>query len=132
MFSSNQVAVAATESGQPLINLYDLSMSKFVRQLIVPNFMEAASFMKLKFCSDDQHLAALTDEPEYAMYYYDWRRLRVESFVQVIRPPSVLGPVYDVTNADITRGYTDWGSIQCGLSWVGKGSGPNYKIIFQL
>lgn len=52
--------------------------------------------MKIQFSCDDVHLAALSEEPDYIMYYINWRSGKIDSRIRVIKPPLHLGPVYDV------------------------------------
>jgi len=89
--------LAVVETGKrPAISIYDLVKFKHKRRLIAPLDMKSKGFIKIQFTWDSVYLAALTDEPDYVMYYYNWQSSKVESHVQVIHPPTVVGPVADV------------------------------------
>lgn len=81
---------------RPTISIYDLVKFKHKRRLMAPLEMKSNGFIKIQFTWDSVYLAALTDEPDYIMYYYNWKLSKVESHVQVIHPPTVVGPVSDV------------------------------------
>lgn len=91
--------LAVVEHGndrKPTISIYDLVKSVHLQRLTIPLKMEADNFMKIQFSCDDVYLAALSEEPDYIMYYFNWRMAKVDSRIRVIKPPLLLGPVYDV------------------------------------
>lgn len=70
---------------------------KRVRLFSAPIELKANSFMDLQFSYDDLYLAALSNEPDFMMYYYNWESSKIESYVKAISPPNVVGPVTAVS-----------------------------------
>jgi len=89
--------LAVAEKGKkPSISLYDLEKFKHIRQLTIPYESKSNSFIKIKFSYDDVYVAALSGDPDYTMYYYNWRQSKVESHLQVVTSANAAGPVSDV------------------------------------
>lgn len=86
----------------PRVDVYDLDKSKLLQSLNIPHVkMEADSFMRVKFTADGVYVAALSDHPDYVMYYFKWRERKVQSYVEVTHPPKLPGPVMEVMHARI-------------------------------
>lgn len=95
--------IAVAEKGKkPSIGIYSLNSLKHVRQLTVQTEIKAKSFIKIKFSYNDVFLAALSDCPDYIMYYFDWNQSKVESHLQVVLSPETFGLVHEVIQ---TRAY---------------------------
>lgn len=89
--------MAVGEKGKrPSVSIYDLTKSKHIRQLTPLVDSNANSFIQIKFSWDDIYVAALTGPPDYTMYYFNWKMSKIDSYLQVIRPPNLAGPVNDV------------------------------------
>lgn len=94
IFVDSRLLAVAEKGKKPSISIYDLVTFKLKRHLMLEH-ARSNSFIKLKFTFNDAYLAALSGEPDYTMYYYDWRNSKITSFVHVIYSPNI-GPVYDV------------------------------------
>lgn len=77
------------------ISIYDLEKSIHLQRINIPLKMES-DLMKIQFSYDDVYLAALSDGPDFTMYYFNWSQSKIENRVRVIKPPLIPGPVYDV------------------------------------
>jgi hypothetical protein len=86
----------AEKGKKPSIAIYNLKNLKHVRQLTVHTEINAKSFIKIKFSYNDVFLAALSDYPDYIMYYFDWNQSKVESHMQVVLAPDTAGLVHEV------------------------------------
>lgn len=58
--------------------------------------LKTDNFINIKFSHDDTYLAALTNGPDFMMYYYNWENSKIESYVKASNPPNAEGPVLDV------------------------------------
>lgn len=96
LFRNLLAVVEIGNDRKPTISVYDLVKSKHLRRLAAPLKMIADNFMKLEFSCDDMYLAALSKDPDYIMYYFNWKQMKIESRFQVVHPPNLPGPVFDV------------------------------------
>ncbi|XP_050439079.1 cilia- and flagella-associated protein 57-like [Adelges cooleyi] len=88
------MVVALAEKGdRPTISIYDLDTLKYRHTLTSPEEDRAKAFVSIDFSSDDIFLAAVTDGPDFMMYYYSWENAMIESSTQAIDPPNNKGPV---------------------------------------
>ncbi|KAJ2947907.1 hypothetical protein O0L34_g9698 [Tuta absoluta] len=68
------------EEGQkPTITVYDLTTYKRRKILTVPFETTAKEFSCIQFSFDSKYLIAVTGEPDYYLYYYNWDKGKVES-----------------------------------------------------
>lgn len=68
------------EQGQkPYITIYDLTTYKRRKILTVPFETTATEFACLQFTFDSKYLIAVTGEPDWILYYYNWDKGKVES-----------------------------------------------------
>ncbi|VVC42397.1 WD40/YVTN repeat-like-containing domain,WD40-repeat-containing domain [Cinara cedri] len=89
--------VAVAESGKrPTASVYDLVKSKRIRHLTLPYVTEATGFVMIKFSHDDVYLAALTNKPDFVMYYYEWRKSKIVSHLRVVHLPNSVAIVNDM------------------------------------
>jgi len=83
---------------KPTISIYDLDSMKRKKLLTVLTDLKTDNFINIKFSFDDTYLAALTNGPDFMMYYYNWENSKIESYVKASNPPNAEGPVLDVCN----------------------------------
>lgn len=89
--------MAIAEKGKkPSISIYDVLKNSCIRQLSILVELKSNSIVKMKFTHDDSFLIALTGDPDHVMYYFDWKMSKLDSHVQIINPPKIVGPVNDV------------------------------------
>jgi len=81
---------------KPTISIYDLDSMKRKKLLTVLTDLKTDNFINIKFSFDDTYLAALTNGPDFMMYYYNWENSKIESYVKASNPPNAEGPVLDV------------------------------------
>lgn len=74
---------------------------KRIKRLTVLTDLKTDNFINIKFSFDDTYLAALTNGPDFMMYYYNWENSKIESYVKASNPPNAEGPVLDVCYSTI-------------------------------
>lgn len=84
------------EGKKPTISIYDLDTMKRKKLLTVLTDLKTDNFINIEFSYDDVYLAALTNGPDFMMYYYNWENSKIESYVKASNPPNAEGPVLDV------------------------------------
>ena len=93
--------LAVAEKGdigeKPRIYVYSLETLERKITLSIPFEIKAQEIMCLKFTHDCNYIAALTANPDYIMYYYNWKNGKIESQTRANNPPSTPGPVTDVS-----------------------------------
>lgn len=100
----NVIAVAEkVNNKKPTISIYDLESMKRKKQLTVQTDLKTDNFINIKFSYDDTYLAALTNGPDFMMYYYNWENSKIESYVKASNPPNSEGPVLDVSHIPIIK-----------------------------
>eukprot|EP00102_Acyrthosiphon_pisum_P002329 XP_001943650.2 PREDICTED: cilia- and flagella-associated protein 57-like [Acyrthosiphon pisum] len=95
----NKNVIAVAEKGdkkKPTISIYDLDSMKRKKLLTVLTDLKTDNFINIKFSFDDTYLAALTNGPDFMMYYYNWENSKIESYVKASNPPNAEGPVLDM------------------------------------
>lgn len=70
---------------------------KRIKQLTVQMDLKTDNFINIKFSHDDIYLAALTNGPDFMMFYYNWENSKIDSYVKATNPPNAEGPVLDVS-----------------------------------
>ncbi|XP_026319729.1 cilia- and flagella-associated protein 57 [Hyposmocoma kahamanoa] len=103
----------AEEGQKPIITIYDLTTYKRRKILTVPfENSTAREFCCLQFTFDSKYLIAVTGEPDWYLYYYNWDRGKVESHAKAQNPTgqgtveSVQCNPTDATLIVITGPYT--------------------------
>lgn len=78
----------AEESGQkPIITVYDLTTYKRRKILTVPfENCSAKEFACIQFTFDSKYLVAITGEPDWYLYFYNWDKGKVESHAKAQNP----------------------------------------------
>lgn len=76
------------EKGQkPYITIYDLTTYKRRKILTVPFENSSANeFACVQFTHDSKYLVAVTGEPDWYLYYYNWDKGKVESHAKAQNP----------------------------------------------
>ncbi|XP_046965131.1 cilia- and flagella-associated protein 57 [Vanessa cardui] len=103
-----------SEEGQkPIITIYDLTTYKRRKILTVPfENSTACEFACIQFTYDSKYLVAITGEPDWYLYYYNWDKGKVESHAKAQNPSgqgiveSVQCNPSDATLVVITGPYT--------------------------
>ncbi|XP_050681259.1 cilia- and flagella-associated protein 57 isoform X2 [Leptidea sinapis] len=103
----------AEEGQKPIITIYDLTTYKRRKILTVPfENSTAREFACVQFSFDSKYLVAITGEPDWWLYYYNWDKGKVESHAKA-QNPSGQGTVEcvqcnpsDATLVVITGPYT--------------------------
>lgn len=93
------MAEKGLEGEKPRIFIYDLESLKRITTLGIPFEVDTQEFSSITFTHDSHHIAALTAGPDFFMYYYNWKSGKIESQAKANNPPSVPGPVTDVSQA---------------------------------
>ncbi|XP_063616617.1 cilia- and flagella-associated protein 57 isoform X2 [Cydia splendana] len=103
----------AEEGQKPIITIYDLTTCKRRKILTVPfENSTAREFACLQFTFDSKYLVAITGEPDWYLYYYNWDKGKVESHAKAQNPSgqgtveSVQCNPADATLVVITGPYT--------------------------
>lgn len=102
------------DNKKPTISIYDLNTTKRKKRLTVLTDLKTDNFINIKFSYDDIYLAALTNGPDFMMYYYNWENSKIESYVKATNPPNAEGPVLDVScnvyviTAESIKQYNIW------------------------
>ncbi|XP_037969047.2 cilia- and flagella-associated protein 57 [Plutella xylostella] len=79
----------AEEGQKPIITIYDLTTYKRRKILTVPELTEnptAREFACLQFTYDSKYLVAVTGDPDWSLYYYNWDKGKVESHAKAQNP----------------------------------------------
>ncbi|XP_041975861.1 cilia- and flagella-associated protein 57 isoform X1 [Aricia agestis] len=77
----------ADEGQKPIITIYDLNINKRRKILTVPfENSTAREFACLQFTHDSKYLVAVTGEPDWYLYYYNWDKGKVESHAKAQNP----------------------------------------------
>ena len=84
---------------KPRIYVYCLETLTRKITLGIPFEINAQEIMCLTFTHDSNYIAALTGGPDFMMYYYNWKSGKIESQAKANNPPSVPGPVTDVSKS---------------------------------
>ncbi|XP_039752116.1 cilia- and flagella-associated protein 57 [Pararge aegeria] len=86
----------AEEGQKPIITIYDLTTYKRRKILTVPfENSTAREFACVQFTFDSKYLVAITGEPDWYLYYYNWDKGKVESHAKA-QNPSAQGTVESV------------------------------------
>lgn len=85
-----------SDDKKPTISIYDLGSMNRKKLLTIVADLKTNNFINIKFSYDDTYLAALTNGPDFMMYYYNWENSKIESYVKANNPPNTEGPVTDV------------------------------------
>ncbi|CAG4978626.1 unnamed protein product [Parnassius apollo] len=103
----------ADEGQKPIITIYDLTTYKRRKILTVPfENSTAREFACVQFTYDSKYLVAITGEPDWYLYYYNWDKGKVESHAKAQNPSgqgiveSVQCNPSDATLVVITGPYT--------------------------
>ncbi|KAM3967911.1 testes of unusual size [Aphomia sociella] len=103
----------AEEGQKPIITIYDLTTYKRRKILTVPfENSTAKEFACVQFTYDSKYLVAITGEPDWYLYYYNWDKGKVESHAKAQNPSgqgiveSVQCNPTDATLVVITGPYT--------------------------
>ncbi|XP_075972690.1 testes of unusual size isoform X1 [Anticarsia gemmatalis] len=103
----------AEEGQKPIITIYDLTTYKRRKILTVPfDNCSAREFACVQFTYDSKYLVAITGEPDWYLYYYNWDKGKVESHAKAQNPSgqgiveSVQCNPSDATLVVITGPYT--------------------------
>ncbi|XP_053620233.1 cilia- and flagella-associated protein 57 isoform X1 [Plodia interpunctella] len=103
----------AEEGQKPIITIYDLTTYKRRKILTVPfENSTAKEFACVQFTFDSKYLVAITGEPDWWLYYYNWDKGKVESHAKAQNPngqgvvESVQCNPSDATLVVITGPYT--------------------------
>ncbi|XP_022822197.1 cilia- and flagella-associated protein 57 isoform X2 [Spodoptera litura] len=103
----------AEEGQKPIITIYDLTTYKRRKILTVPfENSQAREFACIQFTYDSKYLVAITGEPDWYLYYYNWDKGKVESHAKAQNPSgqgivsSVQCNPTDATLVVITGPYT--------------------------
>ncbi|XP_045769045.1 cilia- and flagella-associated protein 57 isoform X2 [Maniola jurtina] len=103
----------AEEGQKPIITIYDLTTYKRRKILTVPfENSTAREFACVQFTFDSKYLVAITGEPDWYLYYYNWDKGKVESHAKAQNPSgqgtveSVQCNPSDATLVVITGPYT--------------------------
>ncbi|KAF9421540.1 hypothetical protein HW555_002473, partial [Spodoptera exigua] len=103
----------AEEGQKPIITIYDLTTYKRRKILTVPfENSQAREFACVQFTHDSKYLVAITGEPDWYLYYYNWDKGKVESHAKAQNPSgqgivsSVQCNPTDATLVVITGPYT--------------------------
>ncbi|XP_072943065.1 cilia- and flagella-associated protein 57 isoform X1 [Epargyreus clarus] len=103
----------ADEGQKPVITIYDLTTYKRRKILTVPfENSTAREFACVQFTFDSKYLVAITGEPDWYLYYYNWDKGKVESHAKAQNPSgqgiveSVQCNPSDATLVVITGPYT--------------------------
>ncbi|CAH0727322.1 unnamed protein product, partial [Brenthis ino] len=103
----------AEEGQKPTITIYDLTTFKRRKILTVPfENSTARDFACIQFTYDSKYLVAITGEPDWYLYYYNWDKGKVESHAKAQNPSgqgtveSVQCNPTDATLVVITGPYT--------------------------
>ncbi|XP_073957164.1 cilia- and flagella-associated protein 57-like isoform X1 [Choristoneura fumiferana] len=103
----------AEEGQKPIITIYDLTTYKRRKILTVPfENSTAREFACVQFSYDSKYLVAITGEPDWYLYYYNWDKGKVESHAKAQNPSgqgtveSVQCNPSDATLVVITGPYT--------------------------
>ncbi|XP_038207858.1 cilia- and flagella-associated protein 57 [Zerene cesonia] len=103
----------AEEGQKPYITIYDLTTYKRRKILTVPfENSTAREFACVQFTFDSKYLVAITGEPDWYLYYYNWDKGKVESHAKAQNPSgqgiveSVQCNPADATLVVITGPYT--------------------------
>lgn len=93
--------IALAENGndkdkKPSIGIYDLKTLELMKCLIIP-FEDVSSreFVTIQFTCDSKYLAAITGEPDWMLYYYNWESGKIESHAKA-QNPNGLGKISQV------------------------------------
>lgn len=87
----------AEEGQKPIITIYDLTTYKRRKILTVPfENSTAREFACVQFSYDSKYLVAVTGEPDWYLYYYNWDKGKVESHAKA-QNPSGQGTVESVS-----------------------------------
>ncbi|XP_031769045.2 cilia- and flagella-associated protein 57 isoform X1 [Galleria mellonella] len=77
----------AEEGQKPIITIYDLTTYKRRKILTVPfENSTAREFACVQFTFDSKYLVAITGEPDWYLYYYNWDKGKVESHAKAQNP----------------------------------------------
>lgn len=77
----------AEEGQKPIITIYDLTTYKRRKILTVPfENSTAREFACVQFTYDSKYLVAITGEPDWYLYYYNWDKGKVESHAKAQNP----------------------------------------------
>ncbi|KAJ8735588.1 hypothetical protein PYW07_007208 [Mythimna separata] len=77
----------ADEGQKPIITIYDLTTYKRRKILTVPfENSTAREFACVQFTFDSKYLVAITGEPDWYLYYYNWDKGKVESHAKAQNP----------------------------------------------
>ncbi|XP_068626911.1 cilia- and flagella-associated protein 57 isoform X2 [Battus philenor] len=77
----------AEEGQKPIITIYDLTTYKRRKILTVPfENSTAREFACIQFSFDSKYLVAITGEPDWYLYYYNWDKGKVESHAKAQNP----------------------------------------------
>ncbi|XP_059051010.1 cilia- and flagella-associated protein 57 isoform X1 [Achroia grisella] len=77
----------AEEGQKPIITIYDLTTYKRRKILTVPfENSTAKEFACVQFTFDSKYLVAITGEPDWYLYYYNWDKGKVESHAKAQNP----------------------------------------------
>nr|XP_021188780.2 cilia- and flagella-associated protein 57 isoform X2 [Helicoverpa armigera] len=77
----------AEEGQKPIITIYDLTTYKRRKILTVPfEHSQAREFACVQFTHDSKYLVAITGEPDWYLYYYNWDKGKVESHAKAQNP----------------------------------------------
>ncbi|CAH2050452.1 unnamed protein product, partial [Iphiclides podalirius] len=103
----------ADEGQKPIITIYDLTTYKRRKILTVPfENSTAREFACVQFTYDSKYLVAITGEPDWYLYYYNWDKGKVESHAKAQNPSgqgiveSVQCNPTDATLVVVTGPYT--------------------------
>lgn len=85
--------IALNERGQgdskPTISIYDLHTLKRKKGLTTPSDgagTTSKEFVDVQFTCDNKYLVAITGEPDWMLYYYNWENGKVESQTKAQNP----------------------------------------------
>ncbi|KAL0901492.1 hypothetical protein ABMA27_006736 [Loxostege sticticalis] len=77
----------AEEGQKPIITIYDLTTYKRRKILTVPfENSTAREFACVQFTYDSKYIVAITGEPDWYLYYYNWDKGKVESHAKAQNP----------------------------------------------
>ncbi|KAJ1523827.1 hypothetical protein ONE63_010385 [Megalurothrips usitatus] len=80
VLSPSRKIAAITEHGEkPLITIYDLESLKRKRVLTLPGESDAREFVTFAFTNDGKGILAVTGEPDWSLYSFNWEKGKMES-----------------------------------------------------
>ncbi|XP_072157636.1 cilia- and flagella-associated protein 57 [Bemisia tabaci] len=95
--SPNRQYVAVGEKGdKPSISVYNLSSLQREKVLRLPFETQSQEFVCLSFTCDNRYLVAVSGDPDWMLYYYNWEKGKVESSAKAISSLLHHGSIQDM------------------------------------